>query len=62
MKTADTVIDLGLYATECCSEELIFDIGDLFLRCPRCQKLCTWELEEEIVTIDEFEHMNGQAA
>ena len=62
MKTGETVTDLGLYANECCSEELIFDNGDQFGKCPKCQKLCTWELEEEIVSMDEFEHMNGAAA
>lgn len=62
MKTGDTVTDLGLYTTECCSEELIFDTGDQFAKCPKCQKLCLWELEEEIVSIDEFEQMSGTAA
>ena len=42
MRTGETVTDLGLYATECCSEELIFDMGDQFAKCPRCQKLCIW--------------------
>jgi hypothetical protein len=62
MRTGQTLTDLGLYATECCSEELIFDMGDQFAKCPRCQKLCIWEEEEEIVSIDEFEQMNGAAA
>jgi hypothetical protein len=62
MKTGDTVMDLGLYASECCSADLIFDTGDTFLRCPRCNHLCDWELEEEIVSEDEFERVNGIAA
>ena len=56
MKTGETVTDLGLYVSECCSAELIFDDGDLFMNCPQCNHHCTWELEEEIVSIDEFEH------
>ena len=62
MKTGQTVTDLGLYASECCSTELIFDTGDTFVRCPQCNQLCVWELEEEIVTQDEFERLNGVAA
>jgi hypothetical protein len=62
MKTADTVTDLGLYASECCSEELIFDTGDRLLNCPRCSRPCAWELEEELVTLDEYDRLNGLAA
>ena len=62
MKTGDTVTDLGLYTTECCSEEVIFDTGNVFGRCPRCMHLCTWEMEEEIMAMDEFDHLNGAAA
>ena len=46
MRTGETVTDLGLYATECCSEELIFDMGDQFAKCPRCHKLGIWEEEK----------------
>ena len=62
MKTGNTVMDLGLYASECCSADLIFEMGDTFLRCPQCNHLCDWELEEEIVSQDEFERVNGIAA
>ena len=62
MKTSETVTDLGLYTSECCSAELIFDTGDTFSRCPQCNHLCLWEMEEEIVSLDEFEHINGIAA
>ena len=55
MRTGDTVTDLGLYSTDCCGAEFNFDIGDTFHRCPECNHLCTWELEEELVTADEFE-------
>jgi hypothetical protein len=62
LKTADTVTDLGLYVSDCCSAELIFDAGDRFSNCPQCNKPCEWELEEEIVSQDEFERTNGIAA
>ena len=62
MKTGDTVTDLGLYDSECCGVELIFDTGDLFTNCPECHLGCGWEMEEEIVTQDEFERMYGIAA
>jgi hypothetical protein len=62
MKTGDTVIDLGLYTSDCCSAELVFDVGDTFQRCPRCNNLCVWELEEELVPSDEFRTSAGLAA
>jgi hypothetical protein len=62
MKTGETVTDLGLYDSECCSAELVFDNGDTFLRCPQCRGLCTWELEEELLPQEECERVNGVAA
>jgi len=62
MKTGETVTDLALYDSDCCSAELIFDAGDTFSRCPQCLHLCVWELEEEIVPADDFERLNGAAA
>jgi hypothetical protein len=62
MKTGQKVTGLGLYATECCSAELIFDTGDVFLSCPQCSHRCLWELEEEIVSLDELERLDGIAA
>ena len=62
MRTGDTVTDLGLYTSDCCSVEMIFDTGDQFGKCPKCQRLCIWEEEEELVALDEFNHLNGAAA
>lgn len=62
MKTGDTVMELGLYASGCCNAELIFDAGDHLLRCPHCCGLCAWQLEEEILSSDAFERINGAAA
>jgi hypothetical protein len=62
MKTGETVRDLGLYASACCGMELIFDAGDTFVRCPECNRLCGWNLEEELVTQEELEHLYSVAA
>lgn len=48
MKTTEGVFELGLYSNDCCNQELIFDEGDTFCRCPRCQDLCHWVLEAKI--------------
>ena len=54
MKTFDDVRELGLYANDCCAEELIYDEGDTFWRCPRCQSSCLWQLESKITRESEF--------
>jgi len=59
-KTADTVTDLGLYVSDCCSAELIFDAGDRFANCPQCNRPCDWELEEEIVSQDAVTTLDGK--
>lgn len=48
MRTSEDVHEFGLYLNDCCSEELIFDQGATFWRCPKCQRLCSWELESKI--------------
>ena len=55
MRISEDVLDLGLYTSDCCSQELIFDTGDTFCRCPRCENLCRWELESRITPIDSLE-------
>jgi hypothetical protein len=62
MKTSEDVRDLGLYSSDCCGEELIFDVDDTFIRCPKCEGLCLWELEERLVHPDELEVEAPQAA
>ena len=62
MKTAQTVSELGLYSTECCGTELIFDFGDVFTLCPKCLHVCEWEIEELLVTTAELERLNSVAA
>jgi len=62
MKTGKTVDEPGLYSTECCSQEVTFDVGDMFSRCPQCMHLCEWEFEDELVTTEDVERLNGSAA
>ena len=62
MKTGETVETLGLYISECCDEEATFDVGDTFLRCPRCQYACDWEFESEVDSGDNRDPDNGIAA
>jgi hypothetical protein len=62
METNDKAISLGLYSSDCCSAELIFDTGDEFLRCPECACPCSWDLEEVLLSQDEFEKITGVAA
>ncbi len=48
MKTSEDAPELALYSNDCCNLELIFDAGDTFCRCPKCQRLCEWSLESKI--------------
>ncbi len=61
-KTCEDVELLGLYVSDCCGVELIFDTGDTFTRCPRCQGLCDWELVETLVTTAQLESLETEAA
>ena len=62
MKTSEETKELGLYSSQCCSEELIFDKGDTFCRCPRCESLRKWEHVEELVRMGDLEEVIAQAA
>ena len=63
MKTAESVLNLGLYASSCCNEEGLFDIHDRFSRCPKCAALCKWDLVERVFSFRELDgEMDTQAA
>jgi hypothetical protein len=62
MKTAERVGQLGLYASSCCIDEALFDVNDQFSRCPKCEKLCTWELVERVFSWQELDDLETQAA
>jgi hypothetical protein len=44
MKTGQDVIESGLYASECCGEEVALEKDEIFPRCVRCKGLSDWEL------------------
>ena len=62
MKTSETVKELGLYASECCGEEVIFDEGDTFSRCTGCMGLCEWDMVDVVVPWTELEEEETKAA
>jgi len=62
MKTSEMASELGLYVSECCDVELIFDKGDTLCRCPRCERLCGWDLLENLVIPEEIEEYATEAA
>lgn len=62
MRTSEDVRNLGVYASECCGEEMIFETGDTFCRCPRCHRLCQWGLIKTLVTAAQFEDLETKAA
>jgi hypothetical protein len=61
-KTGQTVKERGLYISECCDNEQIFEIGDNFTRCLKCMSLTEWELDSELLTVEELEGSNRLAA
>ncbi len=61
MRTTDRVRRLGLYASICCIEEVLFDVTDHFSRCPKCERLCQWDLVEEVISWHQLEEMEEVA-
>jgi hypothetical protein len=62
MRTGDDAMELGLYASECCTVEKTFKIGDCFSRCPKCESLCVWESVDVVTPLDVIEKVGHQAA
>jgi hypothetical protein len=62
VKTAERVSCLGLYASSCCMDEALFDLNDQFSRCPKCERLCEWNLVERVFSWQELEDFELQAA
>jgi len=62
MKTAKPVRQLALYVSTCCNDQLLFFVNDRFARCPKCQKFCSWEIEEEVVSWQEMDNLELKAA
>ena len=64
MKTAERVRNLGLYASVCCIDEVLLDVNDVFSRCPKCERRCSWQLVEKVFSWEELEdlELESQAA
>jgi hypothetical protein len=62
MKTTDKVPKLALYASDCCGDEVVFDVREHFCRCPKCNQLCRWELVERVFSWQEMEELEPYAA
>ena len=62
MRTSEDVHELGLYASDCCGQERIFHKSDCFCRCPKCQRLCEWELVESLISWNQMERQEERAA
>ena len=61
-RTGDSAKEVGLYASECCGDEMLFWDGDTFCRCPRCTALCEWEMAEVVMPWTELEDEEPIAA
>jgi hypothetical protein len=56
MKTGKDVRESGFYSSDCCEQELLFTENDSFRRCPRCFRLCEWELVDSVISGKETFH------
>jgi|GEM_PF-4974854 len=61
MKTGESVLELGLYASECCLQEALFDKGDSFSRCPRCSNVSAWEVVDVVPSSEEMRLLKANA-
>ncbi len=61
-KTSQTVLERGLYISECCEKEQIFEVGDIFTRCLKCMALTEWELDRKLVWCEELDDSDRLAA
>jgi hypothetical protein len=44
VRTAQETKISGLYVSDCCEVEQIFAADETAWRCPKCHRLCDWEL------------------
>jgi tRNA(Ile2) C34 agmatinyltransferase TiaS len=44
MKTSQDAPVSGVYVSECCDVQLMFSKGSTLWRCPKCERLCNWDL------------------
>jgi hypothetical protein len=60
MRTGQDVREPGLYSSECCSREIRFAKNDMFSRCPRCLRLCEWDLIETVAGREQRIELKGR--
>jgi hypothetical protein len=56
------VFKLGVYKSVCCDQENLFDRNDCFSRCPACERLCTWEFIEPVISWLDLQNTEELAA
>jgi len=44
MKTSQDAPVSGVYVSDCCDVQLMFSEGNTLWRCPKCERLCNWDL------------------
>jgi len=44
LKTSHDCGLTGKYSPDCCNVEVLFQKGQTFQRCPRCERLAVWQL------------------
>jgi hypothetical protein len=62
MMTGANVRILALYTSNCCGAELIFGQPDIFSRCPQCAEVCSWKVQEKLVSLQEMEKIAEREA
>jgi hypothetical protein len=62
VKTAERVTQLAIYASDCCVDEVLFDVNDRYSRCPKCSRLCSWEFVEKVISWHEMDDLESVAA
>jgi len=62
MKTSERVRQLALYASACCMDEVLYDVNDSFMRCPKCERLCRWDFVEQVYSWQDLDDLELKAA
>lgn len=62
MRTTEDVRELELYVSSCCGAALILGEDNCFSRCPRCERLCEWELVQTLISWEKMEHVSDEHA
>jgi hypothetical protein len=55
MRTGESVRQSGVYISDCCDDEMIFQVNDCFSDCSKCARVCWWDLEKPLISWEELE-------